>query len=480
MKKVMIDSGHFKGNSNRGQTGYYEHEGVWKISNYLKQILESNGVQVDFTKLYEEDLELYKRGQKAQDYDLFISEHTNGYNQKTQGVEVFYDYSKPQDKIYAEELSLVVSKVMNNPNRGAKTRIYNSNRITYNYYGVIRGASATNCPHIFLIESGYHDNLIDEAFLKIDENLKKIAQAQANVILKILGIEVKEMTFNEAKQTLKDKAGLDNNSIQYLEFYRFGEDLIKKLADAIIDDNVIIDEPIIETPKIDYKEYSNMTELKGNPELLDVAIVDKKIWDITDFTNCTNGTYYWFNPDGTTYATSILYVEGDTYQDVANHYYDFGCPQSVFIVYKDNTVNLKRIKFLSELDLNKIKLVIGGLGLKNTQDSNFVYSPVSEGFKAGYRKQDNEWVDYSDVLRKTNKTVLGYNKKLNKIYLLTIKNVSHGELLNIISDNSTGEAYDVAISLDSGGSSFMDANGKYVFEGENGRRIHNIIRFNLN
>lgn len=233
MKKVMIDPGHFRGNANKGPMGYYEHEGVWKISNYLKQILETSNVQVDFTKPYEGDLDLYKRGQKAQGYDLFISEHTNAYNQKVRGVEVFFDYSKPQDRVHAEELSLAVSTVMGNPRRGAKTRTYMENSKTYNYYGVIRGASATNCPHIFLIESGYHDTLEDEAFLKIDENLKKIAQAQASIILKILGFDAKEMTCEEAKKIVKEKAGLDNNTMQYLAVYKYGEDLVKKLALAI-------------------------------------------------------------------------------------------------------------------------------------------------------------------------------------------------------------------------------------------------------
>ena len=61
--------------------------------------------------------------------------------------------------------------------------------------------------------------------------------------------------------------------------------------------------------------------------------------------------------------------------------------------------------------------------------------------------------------------------------MLTVPSVAHGELIKIISDNSTGEAYDIAISVDGGGSTFMDALGKYVFQGENTRRIHNILRF---
>jgi murein DD-endopeptidase MepM/ murein hydrolase activator NlpD len=229
--------------------------------------------------------------------------------------------------------------------------------------------------------------------------------------------------------------------------------------------------------RVRYKKYSDrIHELRGNPEDLAVEIVNKRIWDIVEFTDCMNGTFFYPDGKGGLYSTSILYVEGKTYQDTANHYWNFGTPQSVFIVYKDNTVDLKRIKFLSELDLSKVRLAIGGVGLRNTQDSNFYYSPVTEGFKAGYNLK-GEWKDFTDVLKKRNKSVLGYNKRLNKVYMLTVRSVAHGELIKIISDNSTGEAYDIAISVDGGGSTFMDALGKYVFQGENTRRIHNILRF---
>lgn len=492
MKKVMVDSGHYPNHANKGQTGYREYQGVWKISNYLKEFLEKQGVQADLTKTYEEtfnnDRDLTIRGKKAQNYDLFISEHTNAHNDTSvRGVECFYDFSKPEDKIWAEELTKTISELMNNPNRGAKTRTYIENGKTLNYYGVIRGASATNCPHIFLIESGFHSNLIDEAFLKVDDNLKKIAEVQAKVICKILGVEYKEgdvLSYEKAINTLKTKVKLSDDTIKYLEDYSSGEDLVYKISQAVNGEEVVgkpkIDVPIPSKIKPIYKKYSDsIHEIKGEVEDLGIKIVDKKIWDITEITNIVNGTYYWHNPNGTTYATSILYQDGTTYQDVANHYYDFGTPQSVFIVYKDNVVDLKRINFLSELNLNKVRLVIGGLGLVNTQDKNFKYSPVAEGFKAGYRKQDNKWVNYSDVLRKTNKTVLGYNKRLNKIYLLVVKNVAHSDLINIITDNSSGEAYDFAISLDSGGSSFLDFNHQYIVQGEKSRRIHNVVGFGL-
>lgn len=231
MTKVLIDPGHAPGNTNKGPTGYYEYQGVWKISAYLKEILTHKGVQADFSRTWEEDTELYSRGQKAAEYDLFISEHTNAYDGKARGVEVYYDYSKPQDVKFAEKLASSVAAVMGNNSRGARTQVYTDGKKIYNYYGVIRGASATDCRHILLIENGFHDNEQDEAFLNVDENLKKIAHAQAEVICEYLG--VKDMTVQEAEKIIKEKAGLDDNTMQYLRFYRYSDALLLKLAEVM-------------------------------------------------------------------------------------------------------------------------------------------------------------------------------------------------------------------------------------------------------
>ena len=238
MIKVMIDPGHAPGNPNKGPTGYYEYEGVWKISIYLQEILQAKGMQADFTRAWEQDPELYARGQKAKGYDLFISEHTNAYDGKTRGVEVFYDYSKPQDKEFADKLAEAVASVMNNSNRGAKTRVYTENGKIYNYYGVIRGAAATDCKHILLIESGFHDNVDDEAFLKADENLRKIAEVQAAVICEFLG--VKGMTIDEALRILKEN-GIISNVEPWkttIETGKYFEVLCKNMAEKLRDNKL--------------------------------------------------------------------------------------------------------------------------------------------------------------------------------------------------------------------------------------------------
>lgn len=46
--------------------------------------------------------------------------------------------------------------------------------------------------------------------------------------------EMRKMTKEEQIKLIQEKAGIDDNSIQYLEFYRYGKELIEKLANAMI------------------------------------------------------------------------------------------------------------------------------------------------------------------------------------------------------------------------------------------------------
>lgn len=212
-KKVMIDPGHAPGNVNRGPTGYYEYQGAWKLSNYLKKELTKRGVQADLTRTENQDPTLAQRGSKAKNYDLFISEHSNAFNGKVRGVEVFYSLRRPGDKVHAETLSKAISTLMNNPNRGAKTKQY-PNKPGVDYYGVIRAAASVGCPHIFLVENGFHDNPQDEAWLKSNQNLRALAKVQADIICSILGVKIQPPSDGEALYRVqvgafKNKANAD-------------------------------------------------------------------------------------------------------------------------------------------------------------------------------------------------------------------------------------------------------------------------------
>lgn len=223
MKRVTIDPGHAPGNVNKGPTGYYEYDGMWKLSNYIKDELERCGVEVKLTRTEKEDPSLNERGNRAKGSDLFISEHSNAANGQARGVECFYSIRIANDKAWAEKLSASVADVMGNNNRGAKTRESDTAK-GLDYYGVIRSAVAAGVPHVFLIENGFHDNAKDEAFLKVNANLEKIAQAQAKAICEILGVEYIEKdsttlyrvrkSWEDAKTQIGAYKELDNAKVE--------------------------------------------------------------------------------------------------------------------------------------------------------------------------------------------------------------------------------------------------------------------------
>ena len=45
--------------------------------------------------------------------------------------------------------------------------------------------------------------------------------------------EEKTMSKEEQIKLIQEKAGLDDNTMQYLQFYRYGDDLIEKIANAM-------------------------------------------------------------------------------------------------------------------------------------------------------------------------------------------------------------------------------------------------------
>lgn len=223
----------------------------------------------------------------------------------------------------------------------------------------------------------------------------------------------------------------------------------------------------LEQKEILYSKTGNGTyQLSGSVDKFGVKIVNKSNRSIEE-PYCVNGTFFWNAGGGLKYSTSILYANNQLYQPNTNH---LPGAQSVFIVYKDNRVEMRQIKVLpSEVDLTKVKIAIGGIGLVNNKDPKFKYNPTGEGFSG----------TYSDVLRKTAKTVIGYNAKENKIYLMCRPNIVHKatlgyDLLNLVKDCG----YDIALSVDGGGSTFMNNATDMVLKGD-GRTIHNIVGFNL-
>lgn len=188
MTKILIDPGHGPGNSNKGPTGYFEHVGMWILSKHLQSALIRCCISAALTRTEDAYPGTTARGAMAKGYDCFISQHSNAGASSARGCEVYYSGLRPNDKKWAAELVIIASQLMGNPKRGALTK-GSAASPGQDYYGVIRAAATAGCPHIFLVESGFHSNIQDESWLKSSENLKKLAEAQAAILCQMLGVK---------------------------------------------------------------------------------------------------------------------------------------------------------------------------------------------------------------------------------------------------------------------------------------------------
>lgn len=206
--KVCIDPGHGGSDRwNRGSTGYVEADGVLTISRHLKDYLQNTGVFIVYmTRDSDKTMSLTARGMFAANnkVDLFLSEHTNAGGGK--GTECYYSVDIPGDKEFAAALSKEVSKALGISNRGAKTKEYKKTK--EDYMTVIDTAQDHGVPHVMLIESAFHDKIDEERLLLNNDNLKRIAEAQAKVICKFYGVFLDAPNEASRNENVINKANL--------------------------------------------------------------------------------------------------------------------------------------------------------------------------------------------------------------------------------------------------------------------------------
>ena len=131
--------------------------------------ITTTGVQAALTRKEHENPSLDVRGGLAKGYDLFISQHSNAATGSARGTECFYSVKQPQNKAIAMRFASEIAQLFGHSNRGAKIR---EGDYGADYYGVIRSAVSAACSHVYLCESGFHDNVLDEAFLFTSYALK--------------------------------------------------------------------------------------------------------------------------------------------------------------------------------------------------------------------------------------------------------------------------------------------------------------------
>lgn len=222
MVRIVLDPGHGQ-NYNKGAVApYYEGNQMFKLAYYLKPELERYGIAVKVTRSkVTDDPALSTRGKMAKGYNLFLSLHSNAppadakdYS-KIKGTSIYDSVTRP-NKALADALGQAIAKTMGHNFRGTNYRRGNNG----DYYGVLRNAVAVGVPSAILIEHGFHTNPDDCRWLLDDNNLKKLAKTEAEIIAAHYKIIVKEDPNLRYGQTLKK--GAKGSQVKRLQ-----EDLIK-------------------------------------------------------------------------------------------------------------------------------------------------------------------------------------------------------------------------------------------------------------
>lgn len=190
---IVLDGGHGGDDrSNVGPTGYNEADGNLKTALFVRDLLlaKYSNVEVKMTRTGDTSMDKTTRGKMGAGADLFHSIHSNGGPTSAKGAEVFYSVDLLQDKTFAATMSKAIAAAFKTIDRGAKTK-ESTNYPGEDYFTVVDVAQDSGAKHVLLSESLFHSNPGEEAILKDEKNLQKIAEIIVGVYAQFLTLEPK-------------------------------------------------------------------------------------------------------------------------------------------------------------------------------------------------------------------------------------------------------------------------------------------------
>lgn len=203
MIRICLDAGHYGTTYNQSTevSGYYESEMAWKLHLLLKAELESRGFDVITTREKQDtDLAVYSRGAMAKDCDCFLSLHSNACGTEAVDYSVVFrafDNLNGANEI-AGKLATAIAELMGSE-QGGHTATNASSGVES--YGVMRGARAVGCPLYMLLEHSFHTNKNASLWLLDEENLRKLAVAEANILGEYYGMSATDTAVDTSNYT---------------------------------------------------------------------------------------------------------------------------------------------------------------------------------------------------------------------------------------------------------------------------------------
>lgn len=235
-KKVFIGVGH--GGSDSGAVDYIvEKEANLAMALACRDYLTAHGVEVRMSRTKDEEDPINEEVRECNAYnpDLAIDVHNNSGG--GDGFEAYYTIHGGTGKVLAQNIEKQIIKIGQN-SRGCKTRQGQRG----DYYAFVRD---TKCPAV-ICEGVFVDTNADAAQAGTKAKQQAFGIAYAKGILDTLGIKYDTSTAKPAEPTkpqdpevqaaiekIQTKAGLEEKTIEYLLAYKYGEQLVKKLAAAM-------------------------------------------------------------------------------------------------------------------------------------------------------------------------------------------------------------------------------------------------------
>lgn len=217
-KRVFIGVGHGGSDPGAVSGSYVEADINLVMALACKAELERHGVTVGISRTRDENDRLSDEIRECNAFnpDVAIEIHNNSGG--GDGFEVY-----TQQSAESRRLAELVQEEIWNINQ-------NSRGIKYN--AALGWTRQVKCVTV-LAEGFFVDNEKDRYDTA---GQQKFGAAYAHALLRYLNITIKEgkdVTKAEAKEIIKEKAGVSDATIVYLDSYRYGDDLIMKLAQAM-------------------------------------------------------------------------------------------------------------------------------------------------------------------------------------------------------------------------------------------------------
>lgn len=216
--KILLIAGHGQGDPGAVANGYKEADLTREVVKLLKPQLD-NYAEVTIA---DTSKNWYKNTMDFSPYDYVLEIHFNAGvndskgNNGTTGTEIFITTS---EKTHGVETNIVqgISSI-GFKNRGVKRKNWSVISRAKN-----QGVSSA------LLEVCFIDDA-DDMWLYLKKKTEVI-KAIANGI--ITGFGIKPKTTLDHVKIIKEKIGLEDQTIEYLKAYKFGKELIEKIANAV-------------------------------------------------------------------------------------------------------------------------------------------------------------------------------------------------------------------------------------------------------